>query len=64
MTEKSTAAVFHVLKQIQCNPKLTYRMGPFTESYRLLTEAAADVLGCPVEEYRRKYEETLPDGER
>ena len=70
MTEKSNAAVLHLLRQAQRNPKLAYYIGPWTESYRLLTEAAAELEGSSVDAFRHRYEETLqterpqPGGER
>jgi hypothetical protein len=52
-------AVVHVLERIQRDPRLAYHFDPLTESYALLTQARAEMLGHDVEGFRKAYAATL-----
>lgn len=48
---QATAAK-HLLKQMLKNPRLTYFIGPGTESFHLITKEVAEQSGQPVEEFQ------------
>lgn len=49
------AAVAHLLRRIEADPRLAYYFDPISESMTLLTLAHADALGKNVELFRREY---------
>lgn len=55
LIEKSRKAILHVLEQIRTNPEVRYHLGFATQSFTLLTEAAAGFLGEPVEKVQAHY---------
>ncbi len=57
MTPENQAkkAMAHILQQVRDNPKFWDVMGLGTQSYALLTEAAATMFGEPVETVRKKF---------
>lgn len=54
-----SAAVNHLLRQMQSNGRLAYLIGPGSESYELLTLEGAKAAGRDVSEYRKTFEATL-----
>lgn len=53
--EQAQKAILHVLRQIKENPKIGYHMGMGTQSFSLLTEAAATLFCQPVKEVRERF---------
>lgn len=53
--EKAKRAVVHILKRIKTNEKVRYHLGFGTESFELLTEAAAGLFNEPVEKLAEHY---------
>lgn len=53
--EQAKQAITHVLKQIRYNEKVGYHLGIGTQSFSLLTEAAATLHGEPVDVVRARY---------
>lgn len=54
-----SAAVKHLLRQMQRDPRLAYLIGPGSESYALLTEEAAAAAGQAPNSFRTDFEKTL-----
>lgn len=54
-----TAAVKHLLRQMQRDGRLAYLIGPGSQSYELLTQEGAAAAGQDVKEFRKVYESTL-----
>lgn len=54
-----SAAVNHILRQMQRDARLAWLIGPGSRSYELLTEEAATANGLNVEELRKQHEATL-----
>lgn len=52
-------AVLHLVRQMQRSPRLAWLIGPGSESYDLLTAAAATTTGCTVEVLRAEIERDL-----
>jgi hypothetical protein len=50
------AACLHIARRIQIDGSLAYLIGPFSETYELVTEAVAQTLGKSVSEYRAEIE--------
>jgi hypothetical protein len=53
--EQAKRAIAHVLGQIRDNPHVGWYLGYGTQSFTLLTEAAATLWGKPLEEVRRAF---------
>ena len=49
------AAVAHLLRRIQSDPRLAYYFDPLTRSMELLTAAHASANGVDVEQFRKEY---------
>jgi len=58
--EEVKKAVIHTLKQIRNKPEVGYYLGELTETFDLLTEAAAILFGEPVEKVRDYYRPQNP----
>lgn len=63
-----SAAVTHLLRRMQNDPRLAYLIGPGSRSYELLTEEAAATTNEDVDAFRKNHEATLkyepwPSGE-
>jgi hypothetical protein len=54
-----SAAVTHLLRQMQRDGRLAYLIGPMSQSYDLLTLEAARAAGRGVGEFRIEFEATL-----
>lgn len=54
-----SAAVSHLLRQMQRDGRLAYLIGPGSQSYELLTAEAAQAAGRDVADYRREFDATL-----
>lgn len=54
-----SAAVIHLLRQMQKNGRLAYLIGPGSQSYDLLTQEAAQASGRDVGEFRNEFAATL-----
>lgn len=54
-----SAAVNHLLRQMQRDGRLAYLIGPMSQSYDLLTQEAAKASGRDVGEFRKEFEATL-----
>ncbi len=54
-----SAAVNHILRQMQHNARLAWLIGPGSRTYELLTEEAAAKNGLNLEELRQQHEATL-----
>ena len=54
-----SAAVNHILRQMQHDARLAWLIGPGSRTYELLTEEAARKNGLDLEELRQQYEATL-----
>ena len=50
--EKAKAALIHVIERIRADDSLRYVMGYGTESFELVTDAAASLCNEPVEKVR------------
>ncbi len=48
-------AIAHVLQTIRDNPEIAWYLGIGTQSFSLLTEAAATLWGVPLLEVREKF---------
>jgi hypothetical protein len=48
-------AIMHILKQIRTRPEVQYFLGAATESFDLLSKAAAEITGKSVEEIAARY---------
>jgi hypothetical protein len=61
MTDQSKAAkaVKTMIKRIQDDPRVTYLIGPFTQTYDDVTDAFAEQLGRDPDEFREEFEKTL-----
>jgi len=53
--EQAKRAIAHILNQGLENPYLGYYIGLGTQSFALLTEAAATLWGEPVEKVRKNF---------
>lgn len=53
--QQAKKAIAHVLHQIKANPEIGYHMGVGTQSFALLTEAAATLYNKKLEEVREKF---------
>lgn len=53
------SATFHILRQMQEDPRLAWLIGPGSRTYELLTEEAAEARGEPVEAIRAHLEARL-----
>lgn len=53
--EAAQKAVSHVLKRMNADAELRYRIGSGTESYELLTKAAATLFDEPLETVQKFY---------
>lgn len=53
------SATFHILRQMQEDPRLAWLIGPGSRTYELLTEEAAEAKGEPVESIRATLEARL-----
>jgi len=53
--EKAKKAISHVLKQIRTNPAAAHAMGLGSQSFSLLTEAAAALYDEPLDKLRRHF---------
>ncbi len=58
--EKAKAAISHVLGQIRTHEGIGWFMGVGTQSFTLLTEAAAELWNEPVEKVREHFKPTNP----
>ncbi|MGS5089033.1 hypothetical protein ACVC7V_21320 [Hydrogenophaga sp. A37] len=47
-------AVVHLVQRLQADPRLAYLIGPGSESFELLTAAAADALSIEADVYRER----------
>lgn len=54
-----SAAVNHILRQMQRDARLAWLIGPGSRTYELLTEEAATANGLDPEELRQQHEATL-----
>jgi hypothetical protein len=54
-----SAAVQHLLRQMQRDARLAWLIGPGSQSYELLTQEAAQAAGVEIEQYRAQFEATL-----
>lgn len=54
-----SAAVLHILRQMQRDPRLAWLIGPGSQTYDLLTEEGAEIFGGTPEEYRQRLESLL-----
>lgn len=54
-----SAAVNHILRQMQRDARLAWLIGPGSRTYELLTEEAATTNGLDLEELREQHEATL-----
>lgn len=54
-----SAAVNHILRQMQHDARLAWLIGPGSRTYELLTEEAAVKNGLDLEELRQQHEATL-----
>lgn len=54
-----SAAVQHILRQMQHDARLAWLIGPGSRTYELLTEEAATANGLNLEELRQQHEATL-----
>lgn len=54
-----SAAVHHILRQMQRDARLAWLIGPGSRTYELLTEEAATSNGLDVAELRQQHESTL-----
>ena len=54
-----SAAVHHILRQMQRDARLAWLIGPGSRTYELLTEEAATANGLDLEELRQQHEATL-----
>lgn len=52
-------AVEHILRRMRDNPRLAYFICPATEAFALLTEAASQASGEPVESLRQRLDREL-----
>ena len=52
---KAELAIGHALQQIRDLPEFGYEAGVGTQTFALLTEALAAILGAPVDKIRRMY---------
>jgi hypothetical protein len=52
-------AVLHLVRQLQRDPRLAWLIGPGSESYDVLTAAAATTTGCGVAQLRAEIERDL-----
>lgn len=52
---QAETAIHHLLTQIRDNPEAGWYFGFGTESFSLLTEAAASLWGKPIEEVRAAF---------
>ena len=59
-TEQAKKAIVHMLKRIKSHPQIGYYCGELTETFDLLTEAAATLYGEPVDKVREFYTPTKP----
>lgn len=50
--DKASKAVMHLIRRIRKDEKMRYYLGFGTESFELLTEAAAEITGKSVEEVK------------
>ncbi len=53
--DQARKAIGHVLRRIKDSPDLGYHLGLGTESFALLTEAAATLYNEPVEKVREHF---------
>lgn len=58
--EQAKKAIVHTLEQIRNKPEVGYYLGELTETFGLLTEAAAILFGEPVEKVREFYRPQNP----
>ena len=58
--DQAKEAIIHTLKQIRNKPEVGYYLGELTETFSLLTEAAATLFGEPVEKVREYYRPQNP----
>lgn len=54
-----SAAIHHILRQMQRDARLAWLIGPGSRTYELLTEEAATTNGLDVEELRQQHEASL-----
>ena len=54
-----SAAVHHILRQMQRDARLAWLIGPGSRTYELLTEEAAACNGLDLEKLRQQHEATL-----
>lgn len=59
-TEQAKKAIVHTLNQIRNKPEVGYYLGELTETFSLLTEAAATLFGEPVAKVRAFYRPQNP----
>lgn len=53
--EQARKAILHVLNQIHHNPDIGWYLGIGTQSFALLTEAAATLFGEPLQQVRERF---------
>lgn len=58
--EQAKRAIRHVLEVIHTHPEIGWYMGLGTQSFGLLTEAAATLFGEPVEQVRTHFRPQEP----
>jgi hypothetical protein len=58
------AAIHHVLNQVRDHPAIGYYMGHGTQSFELLTKAAAALWNEPLDKVRDIFEPTNPKDPR
>lgn len=54
-----SAAIHHILRQMQRDARLAWLIGPGSRTYELLTEEAATANGLDLDELRQQHEATL-----
>lgn len=62
--DQARKAITHVLNQIRDNPDVGWYLGFGTQSFSLLTEAAASLWGEPLENVRESFMPTNPKDPR
>jgi len=58
--QQAKKAIRHVLEQIKDNPEIGWYLGEGTQSFSLLTEAAATLFERPTEEVRGHFRPKNP----
>jgi hypothetical protein len=57
-------AVLHLVRRAQLDPRFRYHVCPMTETFALITEAAAEITGQELGELRRAVAAAAPEAPR